>query len=295
MYTRGHPLSKRLVGTASLVHQQPIAVELNRRAPLGSLSTATAPPALGTIQRIEYEINQIVNSNTERQRWGVNGNLQNRLEIRRFMSSSAWAPNIPFRSANYQGSNKCNVFALDLGWRCGFNVPVLIYNYPPQRHTFPLANQLTTYAQRAFTQGNTELIGQDGRTRWGWVDTGIPRTDINAFINDGWFYIIVGWRRRRGTGHVGIIRRIEALTTNSSGRIQSITYEGWEARQARAERVTGHEWRTTQCGVTTPPCPETPANTLKNFCAIHILCLDWETNEAQRAVRVSHVNKCRLN
>lgn len=267
------------------------------RPPLGSSPTTTTPPALGTIGRIEYEINQIVNINAEAQRWGENGSLQDRLDIRRFMSSPAWAPNDSFRRFNFQRSNKCNIFALEMAWRCGFKVPVLNYNYTSEgrRFTFPLANQLTTYAQRAFNRGSTELFGSDGTTRWGWVETSTSRTDTNAYINDGWFYILVGWRRRRGIGHVGIIRRINALTTNASGRIQTITYDGWEARQAQAERVNGHEWRTTPCNVTTPPCPETPANTLRNFCAIHIICLDWQPNQVQRAVQVAHVNRCSLN
>lgn len=292
MYLRRSPLS---MADPFLAEAYPTLTKTKPRALFGSSPTATTPPTLGTIQRIEHEMNQILSSNDEAQRWGVNGSLQDRLEIRRFMSSPGWAPNIPFRSANYQRCNKCNVFALDLGWRCGFNVPVISYDYANigRRYTFPLANQLTTYAQRVFDRGSTELIGADGTTRWGWVETGNPRTETNAYIDDGWFYILVGWRRS-GTGHVGVIRRIDALTKNPSGGVQSISYEGWEATSTRASHLTGREWRTTQCSVTTS-CQSGSANTLGSFCAIHIICLDWQPDQAQRAVQVAHVNKCRLN
>lgn len=267
---------------------------LGHTALIGSPLLGSNPPDLGTIQRIEHEMEQIVGSNTEAQLWGVRGSLKDRIEIRRFMESATWK-GTSFRSANYQGSNKCNVFALDLGWRCGFKVPVIRYNYPQigKRYTFPLANQLTTYAQQTLSDGRTELFGADGTTRWGWVETNRDRPDINNDINEGWFYILVGWRRS-GTGHVGVIREITALDTTASGQISSITYNGWEATGEQAKHLTGREWRTIQCNVTTS-CRSGAANNLQSFCAIHIICLDWQPDQSQRSVPVGSVGKCRLS
>lgn len=148
-----------------------------------------------------------------------------------------------------------------MAWRCGLRVPLLLIKLgtrtrPRHRYSFPLANSLTTYAERAFNRGDWELLGTDG-TRWGWVETNRPATEINNYINDGWIYILVGWRRK-GTGHVGIIRSI-VNKADDTGRIQDITYDGWEATSTKATELNDRRWRTTQCGPLTGNCETYPS------------------------------------
>ena len=84
------------------------------------------------------------------------------------------------RASAFDGSNKCNVFDLDLAWRSGFRVPLLnIGTAAVPRYSYPRANSLTTYAAGALRGGNTALLGSDG-TQWGWVATQTPAAQTLA-------------------------------------------------------------------------------------------------------------------
>lgn len=254
-------------------------------ASYGTFAGLGDPPELGSFARLEHEMNQIVSTAAEAQRWGFAGSLQDRLEIRKFMSSASWT-GTQFREATFVKSNKCNLFALDVGWRCGFRVPLWLIDYgdkkkPHIRYSYPLANSLTSFAERVSAKGGEELLGTDG-TRWGWVETARPYAEINDYIQQGWVYLIAGWRKS-GTGHVGIVRKITNLSTDTGGQISDITYDGWEATHNRAELLSGRRWRISDC--------KTGANSLQSFCRIHIIGLDWERNPGSRGVRVGLVNK----
>jgi hypothetical protein len=204
-------------------------------------------------------------------------------------------------AAAFDGSNKCNVFDLDLAWRSGFRVPLLnIGTAAAPRYSYPRANSLTTYAARALRGGNTALLGTDA-TQWGWVSTQTPAAQINDNITrgdesplGGRMYIIVGWRRK-GTGHAGIIKRIVSKT-NDTGAIRDITYDGWEATTDQgALSLVARRWRITQCGQLTGQCPANPTgNLLRVFCAIHIIGLVPESVEGRRGVLTGGTNVCRL-
>jgi hypothetical protein len=248
--------------------------------------------------RVAREANFIVSDPQAAARWAEAGNLQpGDLEIRHPSSN-----NNRFRPASaFNGANKCNVFALDIAWRSGFCVPLLNIGSSQQpRYSFPRANTLTTYAERAYNRGQAELLGSSGR-QWGWVDTNIPAVDINHALNQpGYMCILVGWRRS-GTGHVGIIRQIVSKT-NDRGRISDIAFEGWEATGTGAREFVNQppqnpprRWRTTACGRLTGACSGNPAgNPLEVFCAIHIIGLIPEADPDRRGVLMGSIDRCRL-
>ena len=246
---------------------------------------ADAPP-LGTFGRAAYEINRIVTHPAEASRWGFGGSLLSngnyRLRIR-----------IPgpdnlnlFRRYDFRDANKCNLFGLDMAWRAGFRVPVLRRRRKTRPYTYPLANMLTTYAERAFRRGDTVLRGRDG-TQWGWMASRLPAEVLNSMIAQGHLFIITGWRRS-GTGHVGIVGRVISKTLDI-GPVRNIVYDGWEALRRRAKAVTGRRWRTVQCGPLTDQCQRMPG-----YCAIHLIGLTPESDASRRSVVERWVGKCRL-
>ena len=252
---------------------------------LGQLATA---PALGTFARVEFEVNLIVSGTgsaaaQRRLRWSRAGSLlldpqlvNNDVKI--FYPGPGQGPQHPctagppagsqnrFRRGHFQNQFKCNVFALDIAWRSGFRVPLSnIHTSANPCYSYPLANTLTAYAERAFVNGNTNLTGTNG-TQWGWTDTYFGADLINDWIAQGSLELLVG-SRRSGTGHVGIISHVRSIVTDATNHITDITYDGWEATgRSGATPVTNKRWRTT------------------DFNIIHIIGLVSEVIEANRSV-----------
>jgi len=259
---------------------------------------AVTIPRPSTFARVEYEINQILADPAAARRWREAGKLSpNDLLI----THPSREGNL-FRPASaFDGSNKCNVFDLDIAWRSGFRVPLLnIGTKARPRFSYPRANSLTTFAARALCNGEPALLGSND-TQWGWVATTAPATQINNNIArgdespvGGRMYIIVGFRRK-GTGHAGIIKRIVSKT-NDTGRIRDITYEGWEATSDQGvQTFARRSWSITECGDLTRNCRANPSgNALSVFCAIHIIGLVAESNPARRGVLTKGTDVCRL-
>ena len=274
---------------------------LGENAP--SWSPSFNPPAViiprpSTFARVEYEVNQILANPAAARRWRQAGNL---LADDLYVTHPSRDNNLFRPAAAFNGSNKCNVFILDVAWRSGFRIPLLnIGAAAAPRYSYPRANMLTTYAARALHNGNQALLGTDG-TQWGWAATQTSAAQINENIArgdesplGGRMYVIVGWRRN-GTGHAGIIKRIVSKA-NDTGAIRDISYEGWEATTGQgAQYFAARRWRITNCGQLTGQCPANPSGgALSVFCAIHIIGLAPENVEARRGVRTGLTNVCRL-
>lgn len=261
-------------------------------APAPALTPAPIPPAgipsLGTFARAAYEINQVVANPAEAVRWGYGGSLLSDSHYRLHIKyPGPGAPN-RFRRYHFRDANKCNLFGLDMAWRSGFKVPILNRGTKTRPYTYPLANMLTTYAERAFRRDETALRGRDG-TQWGWMASRLPAEVLNGMIAQGQLFIITGWRRS-GTGHVGIVGKVQSKILDT-GPVRNIVYDGWEALRRRAKAVTGYPWHTVQCGpLTGSKCQKKT----KGFCAIHLIGLMPEPNPAQRGVVERWLSKCRL-
>jgi hypothetical protein len=259
-----------------------------------SFTPSTPAPPLATFARARHEIDLILANPSEAQRWGVPGTLLSggvyRIQIQHPGSGAA----NQFRRTGFQGFNKCNLFVLDLAWRAGFRVPLLnIGTSARPRYSYPLANSLTTYAERMHNTADLVLRGTN-RSPWGTVHTTSSREQINSDIARGALYILTGWRRS-GTGHVGILGEITSKT-DGAGSIREIVFNGWEATSRTAEELTARRWRTTQQGQLTGQCQPNPQGTLllHAFYAIHIIRLEPEPDPALRGVLVAGTNRCRL-
>jgi hypothetical protein len=264
-----------------------------RRWPTGYLGQAQpAVPPLGSSRRLDWEVRHNMPA-AERQRFRrAAGLLAADLQIRNQVHQ--------FSAHNFLGDDKCNLFALDVAWRSGFRVPLVVRSANPLRLGYPATNNLAWLAQRALRNGAQELTGRDG-TLWGWVDTGDTSEQINRWIADGFSEFIVGWRGS-GTGHMGIVSRLDNLVRDAQGRITDIRYVGWEAnagagaREVVAATPTGR-WRTDhgnlgQCNQAAWP-PGT--NIFRVFRAIHIIGLVAEDDPARRHTVVDAGGWCNLN
>jgi hypothetical protein len=263
------------------------ALSLPRQLDLGQPAPAGGATQLGTFARVQHEAQQIVTN--EPGLWSLAGNLlpaggTYRLQIQH---PGPGADN-HFRRGSFQGRDKCNLFALDVAWRSGFRVPVLnIGTAAAPEYSYPRANTLTSYAERAVAGGRPRLVGAGG-VPWGAPQTQVPAAVLNFAIRRlGSLLLLVGWRRT-GTGHVGIIRHIHDVVYDGSRRITSITYDGWEATGGLGARDRVRQWRTANCGILTgAQKPNPPGPAMHAFCRIHIISLLPEQVAANRGVQTS--------
>ncbi|MEM7446639.1 MAG: rod-binding protein [Myxococcota bacterium] len=144
-------------------------------------------------------------------------------------------------AGGYQGQYKCNLFTMELARRAGFSVPVA-----PRAHGwgYPAPNGLTTSIE-------------DGEVPKGWgrVVTGASATSIDQEILQGRraFMLTGSAAHPERAGHMGIVERVHSIDYDSSGAIQKIVYDGWEARVDGARHLTRRTWnRTGTFGGTDP-------------------------------------------
>jgi len=265
---------------------------------LNDLGLAQAPAQSGTVERMEQEVGRILSVPAAADRWRFASALQpGDLLIR------GSVPN--FVNFNFQRSNKCNQFALDIAWRSGFRVPLI--RRDALRVNYPICNSVVWNAERPSTENL--LAGIDRTQIWGRVDTTETADQINDWLSRFQYgCIVVGWRQS-GTGHVGIVRRVTAKTIDANGRITDITYDGWEASTlAGARRVTAgsSRWRTDRAHIR-PTCANVAANpdccpggryppqiAFRVFSRIHIISLMPESDPLRRHVMIRAGQQCRL-
>jgi len=131
----------------------------------------------------------------------------------------------------YSGYYKCNLFAMELARRAGFEVPVASrargYGYPgPDAVTADAA---------------------DGSLRgaWGTVVTGASAEEIDSSIarGDGAF-MLSGSGRDGHHGHMGVIERVHSVDYDADGHVARIVFDGWEGRSTGAMHLTRRTWST---------------------------------------------------
>jgi hypothetical protein len=190
------------------------------------------PTALGTFARVRHEIDQILSNAAEARRWRLAGSLLSNGNYRLQIQHPGPPQNNHFRRYSFQGDDKCNLFGLDIAWRSGFRVPLLnIGTAANPRYSYPRANSLTTYAERAIASGAPRLRGINGEL-WGAPQSRLPYPVINLAIRRlGAMVIVVGWRRT-GMGHVGIIDQVGDVRYNNAGRITRIATTDGRQRDA---------------------------------------------------------------
>lgn len=199
---------------------------VHRPAP-GPRTGAVLDGATGRLQDVAREML----SPESAPRWGRDGRLTEQELSSQF---SAEVPGGVARfnvrdSAGYQGYYKCNLFALEMARRAGFQVPLMArtrgYSYPhPDRVAADAA---------------------DGglRAGWGRVATGETVEQLNAAIDSGdRAFMLTGSGHGDHAGHMGVVERVHEVHYDDEGEIERVVFDGWEARSNGAEHLTRRTW-----------------------------------------------------
>ena len=131
----------------------------------------------------------------------------------------------------YSGYYKCNLFAMELARRAGFEVPVASR---PRGYGYPGPDAVTADAA-------------DGALREGWgrVVTGQSAEAIDSAIvrGDGAFMLSASGRDGHH-GHMGVIERVHSIDYDADGHVARIVFDGWEGRSTGAMHLTRRTWST---------------------------------------------------
>jgi Rod binding domain-containing protein len=129
----------------------------------------------------------------------------------------------------YEGYYKCNLFALELTRRAGFEVPLVArhhgWGYPGP----------TALAEDA----------ADGRLRGDWarVASGAsPEALDSAAASGRSAFVLVGSAHGEHRGHMGVVERIHDIERDESGAITAVTFDGWEGRSRGAMHLVRRTW-----------------------------------------------------
>lgn len=132
-------------------------------------------------------------------------------------------------AAGFQGSYKCNLFALETARRAGYAVPVQARE---QGWGYPDPNSLV------------RDISQDGRLRgdWAHIATGNTPETFNSLLERGGGVMLVGSGSEGRSGHMGVVERIHEIEYAQDGSVRRIVFDGWEARQNGAQHLERRTW-----------------------------------------------------
>lgn len=129
----------------------------------------------------------------------------------------------------YEGYYKCNLFALELARRGGFQVPVI---GRARGWGYPAPNGVTDDA----------ADGQLNRD-WARVATGMSAEQVDGAITSGrGAFMLTGHGNNGRAGHMGIVERIHEIDYDDEGNIRRVIFDGWEARRNGAQHLTRRTW-----------------------------------------------------
>lgn len=129
----------------------------------------------------------------------------------------------------FEGYYKCNLFALEMTRRAGFEVPLI------GRHAgwgYPAPTALARDAE-------------DGRMRGDWANVASSATaeEIDSSIVSGRSaFVLVGSEHGEHRGHMGVVERVHSIDRDETGAITRITFDGWEGRSRGAMHLERRTW-----------------------------------------------------
>lgn len=197
------------------------------RPPPGPRTGAVLEGATGRLQEVAREML----TDESAPRWGRDGRLT---ETELSSQFSAEVPGGVARfnvrdSAGYQGYYKCNLFALEMARRAGFQVPLMART---RGYSYPHPDRVATDAA-------------DGglRAGWGRVATGETAERLNAAIDSGdRAFMLTGSGHGDRAGHMGVVEQVHEVHYDEQGEIERVVFDGWEARSHGAEHLSRRTW-----------------------------------------------------
>lgn len=131
----------------------------------------------------------------------------------------------------YAGYYKCNLFALELARRAGFEVPLASR---PRGFGYPGPDAMTADAA-------------DGALRAGWGDvvTGASAEQLDsAIVRGDSAFLLTSSGHDGHHGHMGVVERVHEVAYDADGRVARIVFDGWEGRSTGAMHLTRRTWST---------------------------------------------------
>lgn len=129
----------------------------------------------------------------------------------------------------YRGYYKCNLFALELARRAGYDVPVV---GRPHGWGFPGP---TAVAEDA----------ADRRLEGGWarVVTGAAAETLDGALGRGErAFLLTGAGAEGRQGHMAVLERVHRVDYGDDGRVDRVVFDGWEARGDGARHLVRRTW-----------------------------------------------------
>jgi hypothetical protein len=128
----------------------------------------------------------------------------------------------------FEGSYKCNLFALEAARRAGYAVPL---QARPRGWGFPAPDGVVRDAE-------------DGRLRddWARVATGMDAGAVQRAIASGRGFLLAGSGTDGHAGHMAVVERVHEIRYDRGGHVERVVFDGWEARARGAERLLGRVW-----------------------------------------------------
>lgn len=129
----------------------------------------------------------------------------------------------------YEGYAKCNLFALEVARRGGYQVPVVGRSHGLG---FPGANQVARDAADGSLQSD-----------WGRVVTGSSVRALNDALGSGErAYLLAGSGAEGHEGHMAVVAHIHHIDYDAEGQVQRIDFDGWEAQVDGARFLQRRTW-----------------------------------------------------
>ncbi len=129
----------------------------------------------------------------------------------------------------YQGYYKCNLFAMELARRAGFQVPVA-----GGQHGWGYVGP--DYVVRDAEDG--EIRGD-----WATVATDASASALDsAIVRGDRAFMIAGSSDNGHRGHMGIVERVHEIERDADGQVTRVVFDGWESRPHGAMHLTQRVW-----------------------------------------------------
>lgn len=133
-------------------------------------------------------------------------------------------------AAGFQGSAKCNLFALELARRSGYQVPVIGRS---RGWGYPTPDRIAEDAA-------------DGRLKrdWARVVTGQSAESLDAAVRSGErAFLLTGSGDGEHAGHMAVVERVHEVHYDDQGQVERVVFDGWEARtKAGAQHLSRRTW-----------------------------------------------------
>lgn len=209
----------------------PLGDELARFGPLLESRPASGTDLDGATGALQDAAREMLGEDGLAPQWGREGTLTEADLASGFHTGAPGeAAYFSVRDARgFEGYYKCNLFALELTRRAGFEVPLV------GRHHgwgYPGPTMLTEDAA-------------DGSMRGGWATVASSASAQmldSAIVSGRSAFLVTGSEHAGHRGHMGVVERVHSVERDASGDITSITFDGWEGRSSGAMRVEGRTW-----------------------------------------------------